>query len=117
MKHSLTVLAPRIASKRKVLIFGWDSYGAERLKDKAAAFSIQLMTGVGFGGPSPHVSPTPDGDLRMEWTRGGHELVITVTVDGEVNVTLDCGDDDVNEWDATVFDDLRVAEALQDFAR
>ena len=93
---------------------GWDSYGANRLKEKAVHHAIQLLAAIDFGGPVPSVAPTPDGDLRMEWTRETDELVLTVTAEGEVFVYLD-EDEELTERELSIVDDGPIGETLRRF--
>lgn len=92
---------------------GWDSYGAERLKEKAVQHALEMLVAMNFSGPAPQAAPTPDGDLRLEWARGGDEFVLTVTADGEVSAYVDV-DDEIAEYEASIADH-RLGAMLRHF--
>jgi hypothetical protein len=87
---------------------GWDSYGGNRLKEKAAIHAIELLQTMDFGGPAPWVSPTADGGIHLEWDRHGLGLEIEITEHGRVDVVTDDGE--VREWTTGPFgdDELRL---------
>ena len=90
----------------------WDSYGGERLKEKAARCSIELLQRLEFGGPAPWVSPTPDGDVHLEWTRSGIGLELEISDTGDVNVLVDC-DGSIREWTTGPFGDDELQSLLR----
>lgn len=71
----------------------WDSYGALPLDRRSAIIGIQILVDSGFPGPTPWLSPTPDGGLHLEWESSGVTLEFEVDPDGEVSVMIDDGND------------------------
>jgi hypothetical protein len=95
---------------------GWDSYGGRPLGPKAAQCGIELLASIGYAGDAPHVVPTPDGNLQLEWTRPDLILQVEVSGGGEVAVLVARGDE-VEEWDTGLLGDDRLAALLSWFSR
>lgn len=75
----------------------WDSYGALPLLKQPAVAGFDLLSTLGFGGPAPHVSPTGEGGLHLEWAGGSFGLKLEITPAGRVIAVTD--DDGVlQEW-------------------
>jgi len=86
----------------------WDSYDGSRLLRDAAIRGMTLLSESGFEGPTPWVSPTPDGGLHMEWNSpglGGVEIEVEPTS----QIFVVCGgsgtSDDPDEWEVWSADD------------
>lgn len=92
---------------------GWDSYGAEPPREKAARGSIELLTAMNFRGPVPHVSATPDGEVHLEWSTSGCTLQIEVSAGGHVAAALLDEGDEVTEWETGFVGDPRLSIALE----
>lgn len=91
---------------------GWDSYGGERLKEKAALHSVELLKRMEFGGPAPWVSPTPDGGIHLEWRSHELGLELDIAEDGDVGVLTE-DDGEIREWTTGPFGD----DELRDFLK
>jgi hypothetical protein len=95
-----------------LLPYGWDSYGAEQLKQTAAIHAIQLLERMEFGGPAPWVSPTKDGGVHLEWRCSNLGLEIEVTERGEVTAVIeDVGE--ITEWESGQFGDDQLRNVLR----
>lgn len=55
---------------------GWLDGDGQAFDGEALAWSPKLLTGVvdGFDLATPHICPTPDGNLRAEWSRPRWEI-------------------------------------------
>lgn len=95
-----------------LLPYGWDSYGAEQLKQKAAIHAIELLERMDFGGPAPWVSPTKDGGMHLEWRCPDLGLELEVTEHGDVTVVIeDLGE--ITEWESGQFGDDQLRHVLR----
>jgi hypothetical protein len=90
----------------------WDSYGGARLIVKAAVRAIELLDRLDFTGPSPWVSPSPDGGLHVEWDRGSLSVQLDVDEAGDVDVLVEEGDS-TREWTSNAFGDPELREILR----
>ena len=92
---------------------GWDSYGGAPLSQKAALHAVEFLERVDFVGPAPWISPTPDGMLHLEWTYPTLGLELEISDHGDVDVLLNAGDGDLEEWrSSSLGDDDRLKELL-----
>lgn len=99
-------------SRVALLPSNWDGYGARPLSEKAAYHAIELLVRLGFGGPAPRVSCSPNGDLQLAWSSGNTELELEVNEAGDVDVFLVVGEDE-REWTTCAFDlDEDLVDAL-----
>lgn len=103
----------RLATLRR----NWDTYGGAPLREKAVLKTLELLTGLGFEGPAPWLSPTPDGGLHLEWNQHGIEVSLDVDDSGSLEVVLE-RDGVLTEWTTTTWDrdDRRLADALAQIA-
>lgn len=60
----------------------WDSYGGEPVDLKAAHEALRLLRMLIISGVQPPLlDPSSEGGVRMEWYRGGLELIIEIPPD------------------------------------
>lgn len=90
---------------------GWDSYGGARLNVKAAVRAIELLERLNFSGPSPWISPSPDGGLHLEWDRGTYSVKLDIDDAGDLEVLVEDGELH-QEWTTNAFGDEQLQEAL-----
>jgi hypothetical protein len=83
-----------------LLADNWDSYGAQRLQEKAALRAIELLERFKFRGPAPAVSPSKNGGIHLEWGRRAFGLELEISDSAEVSVVFET-DDGIEEWRLT----------------
>jgi len=58
---------------------GWDSYNALPLRHDTAAFALSVLNSVMKSQtPLPHVAPTSDGGLQLDWHEKGIDLELHI---------------------------------------
>lgn len=91
----------------------WDTYGGVPLQEKAVLNALKLLSSLGFDGPAPSLSPTPDGGLHLEWNHHGVEISLDIDDSGSLEVILE-RDGVLSEWTTTTSGrgDGRLVDAL-----
>jgi hypothetical protein len=106
--------APAVVTRLNALLAlpeGWDTYGGAQLDLQAAVGGLQILTAMGFVGPIPHLAPSPDGDLVMEWDVDGASLSVEVSPTGEVTVSTGA-----DEWTSAPDGDSTLRLAFKHLA-
>ena len=76
----------------------WDSYGARPVHPLAVVNTISfLVLAMRKETPCPHIVPTVEGDVQVEWHRNGVDIEIEICRDGRYDLSLDGGPESIEE--------------------
>lgn len=80
----------------------WDSYGSDRVDYRAAEALLRILSRIGEEVALPGIFPTSGGGMQLEWSSNGIEVVVSATPSGEVTVSVDSPQLDVESTFSSV---------------
>lgn len=114
-------LVAAMATLNKIIALpnNWDSYGAGRIQEQAAFYSLQVLAGLANEvTPVPSLVPSPGGAIQIEWHTMDIDLEIEVEPSGRISVY---GEDQNREVD-TLEEDFdpspsQLPQVISEFVR
>lgn len=82
----------------------WDSYGSARVDRRAAVALLGVLARIGGEVAMPGIFPMSGGGMQLEWVSNGVEVAVSATPGGEVTVSVDSPQLDVE----TTFSDVAL---------
>ena len=80
LKPTLESIAPLLKLKA-----GWDSYDGQPIDTRVVKTAIEVLFDVmECDSPVPSFVPTSNGGIQLEWHRGGIDLEVVISPDGQV---------------------------------
>lgn len=90
----------------------WNGYGERRVHGAAIKRAAIVIDSLQISGPPPHMSPTSDGSVQLEWHAGDSSIEVLIAQQGVPEAVVFNGDDEVAWHVRTTGDASRLADAI-----